>query len=253
MLVELMVALLLAMLVLSIATTLYLSAQASFTHVNAMSEIQENSRLIAELLRLPIQMAGQIGCGKLTEDFPIFNSTAYPLTTKNKILIKDNEITVRSASQEVNTLMKNMRSLRVFYLSSVPKFSVGDVLIISDCQRADVFLVAEVEITHELQRLTAVQPLSKLYGAQSEVSKLEIKRFFVKDTGRKFSNGEAINALYVDDLQSHVNELVQGVNVMQVSLFSNSSVEIRMDLSADYGAHNIVKAVYFNRVVRNSL
>ena len=76
-LLELTMALALSLVFLSLMGTIYLAQQKASTQLQALSRLEENALIAANILRDDIHNAGYIGCAKFTEDFPIRNFTSY--------------------------------------------------------------------------------------------------------------------------------------------------------------------------------
>ena len=96
----------------------------------------------------------------------------------------------------------------------------GDILLVSDCGGADMFAATNVSesagkvtIAHANSRNTD-NKLSKLYGADAEISKLISKVYFIAN------NNYGIPSLYVGKITSNTTtdrtELVEGVENMQI-------------------------------------
>jgi hypothetical protein len=111
-----------------------------------------------------------------------------------------------------------MRSDSILYSNTAEKFAAGDVLIISDCQTAEILQAKEVFNLQTEQKIIAEQPLKKRYEKNAEISKLAINTYFIGDTGRLSESGKPILALYSRDLLQHKQELVEGVSQLLPSL-----------------------------------
>ncbi|MGB5493866.1 MAG: PilW family protein [Sedimenticolaceae bacterium] len=100
-------------------------------------------------------------------------------------------------------------------------FAVDEYLVIADCAGADIFRATAVddssgntEIGHGSSGNTQ-DALSRKYGADAVVMEFATHTYFVGNTGRVNSSGNAIGALYRFD-GNNSEELVDGVENLQV-------------------------------------
>lgn len=75
-LIELMIALLLGLMVIGGATSVFLSNKQSYRSNSALSQVQENSRIAFELLARDIRQAGLTGCGNTNRVANVLNNQA---------------------------------------------------------------------------------------------------------------------------------------------------------------------------------
>lgn len=241
-LIELMLALTMSMMGLSIIITIFIAAQKSYLIQSDLSHIQETARTVTALFTSVIQRAGYIGCARLTEVFPLANSTPYEINSKNKMVIeKGNEITIRNASVLHANLIENMQSLSEIETTSSPHFSVGDVLLVSDCQSADIFQVDKILPYKNHQIIIPKYPLMNKYKNNSEVSFLEINTYFVDKTKRKSLSGKPIYALYSRDIHNQKTEWVDGIDQMQMQFDYFNEVRVGVDATFSFSSVNLKK------------
>ena len=228
-LIELMLALIISTLVFSVLLTVYISAKKNFIFQTSLNTIQENARLSIEILTTEIRKAGYIGCGKLTADFPLKNTTAYLINDKNKIMIRPHDLTVRHAStQHANVIHQTLSAVSV---TRNPDFSVNDILIISNCMMAEIFIVKEIIIFKDQQKIISTQPLTMLFSENSEVSKLEINTYYVDKTNRVMRNGDSVYALYIRDIYGRKTELIEGISAVNIQMEKNG-VDMKISVSS---------------------
>lgn len=220
-LIELMLALTLSTIILSTLIAVYLSSEKNFQTQNSLSTIQENARTIIQLLKTNIHNAGYIGCAKLKDNFFIKNYADYALNAKNKIVITNNAITIRHMSIEHDYVTATMQDYSTLSVSSAYPFYQNDILLISDCKKAEIFQVKNSYITKQEQIITTTEPLSFFYEKNADVGKLEIKNIFVDKTGRYTNSGKPIYALYIKDINQNRLELVEGVRDLQAQFDDN--------------------------------
>lgn len=224
-LLELMLALLISTLILSGLITVYLAMQTVNQTQVALTTIQENCRAARTLLSFDIKMAGYAGCAKLRKYYPINYSAAFSLTNANKIQSYHSAamkagsaaLTVRHAAGKNAVLIKSMKNYSLLYTSAAPRFYRGDLLYLSDCSNAELFIVKDlIRENNGIQKILAERPLHTLYKENAEVSEFNINTYFVGQTARRNANGAVIYALYRQDIKLHKTELIEGIDDMKV-------------------------------------
>ena len=232
--IELLFAMALTILICSSVATIYLASVKNHLTTASLQNIQQNARVAFQLLNSALRLAGYIGCAKLTDNFPIFYSESYKITSENKIQSYEgnelktgtNAFTIRYSSSLNNTLITTMNKLDTLQISNYLKVSIGDVLLISDCKTADIFVVLNISIQKDgTQLLTADRNLSKRYEKNAEISLFNIDTFYIGKTDRKDKNGFPIWALYKKDQFAHKTELVEGITDMQIRYTNGNSIE----------------------------
>ena len=234
-LLELLIAMLLALFVLGSLITLTLLGSKSHGMQSQHARLQENMRFGIELLLRGLRMAGYFGCahdpnkvesqldnavGALTdvgaglEGFEQSQGRWFPSGGTEKIdamAANNDAITVRFANPSAHT--ETSESMPAAD-SGVPKpedaqWGVGDVLIISDCDGADVFQTSSVTDDRIVPN-----KLSRPYNSGAELTSLWAARYFVAPST---SNG--LPTLKRQILQgggsTTTEELAQGVENLQ--------------------------------------
>jgi Tfp pilus assembly protein PilW len=224
-LIELMLSLILTGLILNSVSVIYLATMKNHAAEAAMQTIQQNSQVTFELLTQAVHSAGHVGCAKLNN---ALNLIADP---KNKIMLANrieayqgaevkagtNAFTVRQASPITNSLIAAMSTDNKLHVSASPRFAVGDVLFISDCQHKEIFTVQALLLANDqTQYIVADRNLSHRYNESAEVSQYEINTYYIAKTSRKDINGREINALYLKNRKGYKTELVEGVDSMLI-------------------------------------
>lgn len=230
-LLEMMIALLISLGTLSVLMSVYVSARKNFRMQQSLSNLQNNARTAIELLQSDLQIAGFIGCSRLTDE------NSFELNAKNKIELKDNSITVRHAEVQNGNVIEDMINTINIIVSLNPTFLPNDSLIISDCSSSEVVHVKEVFLRGASQLLIAQLPLSKAYGKYAEISKLIKNTYFIDKTKRLTIDGKPIFALFKLDIQGKKVERVEGINSMKVNWIGNESdpkgISIELQLFSD--------------------
>ncbi|MBX3709258.1 MAG: hypothetical protein KF702_05810 [Gammaproteobacteria bacterium] len=232
-LVEVLVSMTIGILLIFVLLEMYLISQRSVKLQTAMIDIQDNAYAATAILTSEIQKAGTIGCGQLTEDFPVMSYLSYTINPKNKMIGNaSNEITVRYADYPNAVLNQSMTDNITLETSQHVHFSSGDVLIISNCQRAELFTVQQVKIKGAHQELIALSPLHHKYEKYSEISRFVVNTYYVAPTNRRNQDGTIIYALFVKDIKQRKSELVENINKMKIT-YSFMQAEKLEEVSAD--------------------
>ncbi|MBD2858719.1 PilW family protein [Spongiibacter sp. KMU-158] len=269
-LVELMISMTIGVLLTLAVSQVLIASRVSDNVQDALSQNQENARFSMHFIGKELRMAGYLGCNTLANIEA--SSIALPDSeadfTRGSSLIVENNVGDENAFDAVNEtdvlrikrgsnnsiritgdLAADLSSIRVEDNSA--GFKQGDFLVVSDCERADVFRVTntpkaagegETKFTYEQGALNSDNRLSNTYGEDSEVFALENLDFFIRDSGRKTHRGSAINSLYVQrrlagsaGVTGQAIELLEGVEDMQLELGVDNNGDRAVDeyLSAD--------------------
>ena len=193
-LVELMVALAIGFVGVASVGYLYVGSQQSFRIQDSMSTIQENSRFALDTMSQGIRMAGYAGCGNLSS-VALNNITANPQVVTpggatgiqvfpagsgwtvptGYVRVAGDVLRLSYASSAGVTVTGNMANYTAnIQINGNPSgFTAGSVLMVSDCQNADLFVTTGVSsssgtvtIAHASNANTS-NTLSTLYGLSS--------------------------------------------------------------------------------------
>lgn len=215
MLIEIIIAMTLSMLIISVVIEMYLNLQHSYHLQKSLNQIQHSAKVAIEQLNLNIKHAGYIGCMRLTNDFPITSYPPYSLSLRNRLTGSQSEITVVHAEGKFAQYIASPDNMTLLVRSRMG-INRGNILIISDCKHAEIIEVSDVSISHDVKKISLHSPLHYLYDKHAEVSKLKINRFFIGKTQRINVDGTPIYALYVIDINGDQSELVPGVSRMKI-------------------------------------
>lgn len=218
-----MLSILISTIIFGSLTVIYLTAQKNLITQDALITIQENSRIAMQILSLALRTAGYIGCARLTNDFPLISEIRFNENNKispyyhDQIKPGTDGITVMRANPINAELVNNMSDYSHLVITGESQFDAKDMLLISDCESAEVFSVADVSgIDSNLQSVIAEKSLNKLYAAHAEIGYFEKNSYFVAKTERLDKSGSPIYALYVRDIYANKTELVEGVSTMKI-------------------------------------
>jgi len=259
-LVELMVALGISSILLLGMSTIYLDSRKTDKLGTSLARIQETGRFAINFLAKDIRMAGYQGCadpedlqlniiarnpptatmfenslrGFEVDDGTWANGTEFDNTNiEADALIGSDVIGIQGATAADTQLTGNMapNNANIQITTNPMGFQQGDIVIIADCENADMFRITNnpsggnITLTHAGGTNTASK-LSSVYTTSASIMSFESVVYYVANTGRTNSRGDAINALYrqtdilTDTAPSNARflreELVEGVDSMQI-------------------------------------
>jgi len=264
-LVELMVALALSSVLILGVITVYFDARSTDKIGNALARIQETGRFSIDFLAKDIRMAGYQGCidpetlqvniiannppttslfqsalrGFEVDDRNWADGLEFDGTTiETQAKLNTSVISIQRASTTDTELTGNMRAnnANVQITTNSAGFQQGDVVIIADCENADMFRISStpnendsngnshITLAHA-NNVNTDNKLSTLYDESANVMSFQSLTYYVGDTGRTNTQGDTIYALYrqVDQLNNSasrtfdIQELVEGVDSMKVT------------------------------------
>lgn len=216
-LVEMMVSLFLAMYLFSLLITVYLAACHTQQTQTALEEIEANAFAVTQILISDIHKSGQLGCTPVSRHFHVRAFAGFDLTTTNRLTASGAQsFTVRHAGYPAAVLLVSMSDGRRMQADRGVRFASGDIAVIANCRRAEIFRVDNVIQGKNEQLIVSTLPLHDKYDPYSEISRLEINRYFVKPTGRIDENGKPASALFREDIQHRQFEMVTGVSAMNL-------------------------------------
>lgn len=191
-LMELMIAMTIGFIGVASAGYLYLGSRQTFRTQDSMSAIQENSRFALDTMSQNIRMAGYMGCGSpsgaavnnITKNpqiaTPVVGLQVFPAgagwaAPTGLTRVAGDVLRVSRAGSTGVTLTGNMSvaTANIQIGGNPGGFAAGNVLMVSDCQNADVFVattvsngVGTVTIAHA-SNVNTTNFLSKTYGVTS--------------------------------------------------------------------------------------
>jgi len=223
-LMELIFAVAIGLLLLSVLMEVYLTCERSFRLQNALHQIQDNAKTATIILKSELFKAGNIGCAKLTYDFPLVPYRSFTLNPRNKLIGNNaNEIMVSYAGYPNTVLEESMRNEATLYTNINSRFAPNDILLISDCKQAEIFQVSQVKYSRGLQEIISLYPLHSRYEKYAQIAKFESNKYFIANTHRVNRDGTAIYALFMEDINRHKTELVDGIHQMRIMYTINQS------------------------------
>jgi len=157
-LVEVLVALVISLFLLTGIVQVYLSNRVSYTFSEAISRIQENGRFALDTMTQDLRMAGFFGCAifnpadtttlvnNLNPANPGFDAffVQGPLNgTEGDGLNGSDSITLRGAKPDQTTVQPpfNVATSANIFVTAINSIQPGDIVMVSNCRGADIFQV----------------------------------------------------------------------------------------------------------------
>ena len=233
-LIELMIALVIGLLATGAMLKVYVDSSRLYRFNEGLARIQENGRFGLEFIRRDARMAGFWGCyhgADLTNRISP-GSTGYisyelnDITgTNNDGLNSSDSIAFSGAGNSVATVSSNMTSAdSAIPISSTGIFELGEALLISDCETADIFQLTSIggsapslTLIHGTEGNTSVE-LSKAYAAGSRLYRVQQITFCIAKGANPAqpSLRQLVNPTSGQTCQDHGDELVEGIENMQI-------------------------------------
>lgn len=246
-LVELMIAMLLGLFLTAGVLYVFTYNKTTYQVQEGLARVQETGRFLHFYLSRNIRMAGYSGCvgannltinnlvDSPTEDMALDGSTsvtgsdgsggvftpAAPTALGGVAVLANTDIlTLRFADPlniKLQVPMNNPNNPLV--VGNRYGIAAGDVIIVTDCEVGDMVMAGAssnaAAITHTVANNTT-NDLSKIYTDEATIAKFQSYHYYLKDTGRTTTTGQAINALYQMDINGDEQELAEGVEDMQI-------------------------------------
>jgi type IV pilus assembly protein PilW len=253
--VELMIAMLLGLFLMAAMLQLFSSNKSTYTNMEGLSQIQENARAGIERLKSRVRMAGYMGCSNLdilepnNITVPTVNFNANVLitgtdndsNTSNSIVDATDTVSIISATLANTALSADMTADDSDVLLTNPKhFQVNDLMIITDCENADIFRISNIDtsgLVVEHKTTTGVNSsniLSKAYLANStRVMSMQNVTYSVQDTSRVDESGNAVLSLFETPTGGARIEIMTGVEDMQITYGEDTSNDGEADVYRD--------------------
>ena len=262
-LVELMISITLGILLSTAVIQVFLATNSSSKIQDSMAVIQENARFAMRFLSREIRMAGYMGCSSVGA--AEFNNIAEPASEVDfspatalvgvdnvvsgnalNAIVGTDTVRLKRASDEFLTITGNYApdNANIQVEDNAIGFVKSDYVLVSDCASGDVFRITntpkeagkgKATFTHA-NGSNSNNRLSKIYTGEAEVFGFETIDFFIRDTGRKSSGGNPINALFIQQRGVGTGgvtpapvELVEGVENMQLSYGVDNNGDLAVD------------------------
>src|SRR3990167_423289 len=217
-LVEVLLSCMLGLLLISLLANSYVIAEKHEALRQKLQYIQLNAETALQLLSHDVRMAGYLGCPFLTNDFPILPYGQITFTPQNKLQGQNNPnafLSVRYLEFPHSTLLRQS-SYSEMIVSTPPYYKAGDILLMTNCDQAEIFQVRTVIQRDKRMYLLSTTPLRNYYQEHSELGRLLVHTYYAADTHRQGRDGRPIYALYRANAPQHSMELVEGIDHISV-------------------------------------
>lgn len=247
-LIELMVALVIVSILLLGVTTVYRASKRSYQLNDEVAEVQENARFSLQNMTREIRMAGYTGCDSIKDvalniisrtppkafndplpfganTFVTGHNAAAPnwdaeLIIPTNLVAGTDAVTIRKLSACSAGLPNPVAANATIDATANCNFQPGDVLIISDCQTADMFTVTSINrdghLVHAAAKNTAPPVLNKAYGTDALIFRPELITYYIGTNGtggqslyqRRYENRGGAVSLFENELVPNINTMV---------------------------------------------
>lgn len=279
-LIELMISITLGLMLMLGVLNVFLGSKGAFVSQQAISRIQESGRFAIDYMNKEIRMAGFLGCASNVDDSKIITTLGsatdfrwdYKTIVKGytaddeadldlEDLVEDTdvlEVVSGSGSQVLITGDTTIDSVTTTpSVCASGGLCAGDILVASNCQKAQIFQATSVSGTTELTINHAAGSTpgnattawtDKLFSAGAEVIEMRKLLFYIKN------NTAGIPSLWLWE-NGVSTELVEGVEDMDIQYgidTDNNNVPDVYEVAADVDDADWinVKSVHFELLVR---
>lgn len=250
-LVELMIGMVISLLLIGGMVTLFINNKQTYRYNEELARIQENGRFAIEFLQRNFRHAGHLGCAYMSPEDQEGYGGVFPKTTAILPSIDFSQSSAISAyvhpptgtdvvasygqagvnGTEVITIIFGSGASAALTTpaakggpliidSNALGFRQGEALIISDCNKADIFRASNVpaagnNVTIEHKAATIYNSSDDLdngksYGTDARVMRLQSQSFYLAASARVNRQGQPIQSLYVNG-----GEMIEGVVAMR--------------------------------------
>jgi len=235
-LIELMIALVIGLLATGAMLKVYIDSSQLYRFNESLARIQENGRFATEFIRREARMAGFWGCNQGATLTNLINiaATNHPRYDSSDITgtngsesnepNKPDSITFSGAGRNIGTLSNDMATPdSALNVDSTGDFKIGDAVLISDCETADIFQVTEttgtapnLTLKHDTGDNTTAE-LSKAYTSGSQLYAVRQITFSIASGAdpEQFSLRQ-LTCPALGDCTGVGDELVEGIENMQI-------------------------------------
>ncbi len=269
--IEFMIASALSLLILSIAITIYLAMKRNYQFNIGMAQIHENANLASSIITHDLRQAGSFGCTTLPNlTVIVYADLPWPLkaatvvqgnpwqlliTNHNQTAKQSDSIALQYLSDPITISKRQLANSIRIVLNEHVVITKQDLLMIADCQHAEVFRVLQTKKYVHGEIITLNHKLKFNYNPGATIGKLVQVLYFVADSIANNSRHKKSFDLYRRDLSDSATlptAMISGVDVMQLRYTLEVSKNIKFDLTADQvsqlhaWAKVILISVYFS-------
>lgn len=210
-------------------TKFFLSAQGSMEQISGRTVLQYHGVLALSLLRQESQRAGSLGCKApllLTTEHvtpqtavQIYSkhSSGLPMNIRQSMKTQTMALETRHISPETAVVIALQQQGHQLLLDQSLSVTVGDRLIISNCEQATEFTVQKVLNIKQKKELTTMSDLSN-YKPGAYVGFYEDHYFYIAPTSYHNQRQQAVYSLFEKMNQQPAQEVISGVDDLQLTL-----------------------------------
>jgi len=180
-LLEVMIAVSLSLLVITALTRVYLTMHQVFREQQQRQSQQQIAQKVMALLTDEITSAGHIGCARLRDDFRLYPYLTQTLTISNALEVNDDTLTVRYQAFPGVELLKDSLTTGSLVAEAAEHFTQGALLLISDCQHAEIFQVQSIRKSGSEQIIIPAMALHFNYHQGAEIGRLIVRHYQVEN------------------------------------------------------------------------
>lgn len=259
-LLELLIAMTLGVFLLAGVTQSFLSARQTYRVEEGLSRLIENGRYAIEFIARDVRMTGYRGCNStlslagannhLTTPTAFINdfanslvgfessTTAWTPTIDPAITSPDSGsdvITVRRADETGHRVTAHASPSGAITLADASGLNVTDKVLIADCNTAEVFQIANLSGTD----ITPNAALNTTYTIDTnpEVYPIATTSYYIRTR-----TDQPISSLYRKIGDSDAEELIEGIEDLQIEYGVDTDLDPATGISTDYTANYYVTA-----------
>ncbi|MFN3234397.1 MAG: PilW family protein [Gammaproteobacteria bacterium] len=206
-LIELLVATLLAIILTGTVVDVFLLLEKTEHNQSELMHVSRNLDVAVKNIRQDVYQAGACGCrSAFHRDMIINHVVGYKdfFDKKNLIRIdKANDLTIHAAENKAVSVLLSSAEMRwQLFVGTNVVFSNGDVVVVSDCEFAEIAKVMSSYHAFGFQLLVFNVPLIHEYKLGAQVSRLERRHYFIKSDNLYLETISDRSDVLIDNVQS---------------------------------------------------
>jgi len=221
-LIEFIISQFLCLLIIAALINLFLWCKSQQEEIYQFHKIINTQRFLRYYFNRQVSHSGIIGCGKSSETISIQNHTEYSIDLKHALSIftdaNNNNILQIWFAAEKGEPIKLMPSKNEIIMQQKTRFKPKEVIMISDCNNAEIAIVQNIQNN----LISLEKPLTKIFVEPAQVYHFKYDQYFIKNTKRKNQQKIYLMALYKKSINTAPNELIEGVESMQLNIRKTS-------------------------------
>lgn len=190
-----------------------------------LHQLQDHVQTMTDLISNEIKRAGHIGCARLTKDFPIISHVTTTINQHNQLSGTDHHISVRYAAFPHDILVKPTSDSSTIYISDTVHYEPQEIIIISDCQKAEITQITKVGRKGPYQKIILSYPLTSSFKQGAEVAKLHINDYFIEASPEKNADTQILYTLYQKNIHQNKIAVVDHITQLTFLYAENGAIE----------------------------